>query len=46
MHTCLHRTHGPVLTYIHAQLYAQADARFPTLEQGAEPGAAVRQDKK
>lgn len=46
MHTCLHRTHEPALTYIHAQLYAQADARFPTSEQGAEPGTAMCQDKK
>jgi len=46
MHTCLHWTHEPALTYIHAQLYAWADARFLTLEQRAEPSMVVCQDKK
>lgn len=46
MHTCLYRTHEPALTYIHAQLYAQADACFPTSEKGTEPAAAECQDEK
>lgn len=46
MHTCLRRTREPALTYIRAQLYAQANACFPTSEQGAQPGAATCQDEK